>query len=186
MRYMRDSGMERAVLECAAKGVPVFGICGGYQMMGKVISDPQDTECGGSIEGMGLLDSETVFEPEKRQTQVTGKFGEVEGFFSCLSGAGFYGYEIHMGRTEQKGSPLTDLGGGFAGNCAGCYVHGIFDSGEVSGRLVEALFAAKGEERRIKATDRRAYREGQLELLADAVENSLDMGLIYRILEEGI
>ena len=186
MRYMRESGMERAVKECAARGVPVFGICGGYQMMGKTISDPENTECGGSIEGMGLLDSDTVFEPEKRQTQVTGRFGEVGGFFSCLSGAEFYGYEIHMGRTEQRGESLTTLGGGFTGNAAGCYIHGIFDSGEVSGRLVGALFKAKGEERRIKATDRRAYRETQLEKLADAVESSLDMGLIYRILEEGI
>ena len=186
MRYMRESGMERAVLECAGKGVPVFGICGGYQIMGRTISDPQGTECGGSIEGMGLLDCDTVFEPEKRQTQVTGRFGEAEGFFSCLSGASFSGYEIHMGRTTQTGAPLTDLGGSFCGNAAGCYVHGIFDSAEVSGRLIEKLFAAKGEQRRINALDRAAYRETQLELLADNVEKSIDMELIYRILEEGI
>ena len=186
MQYMRESGMEKAVNECFGKGVPVFGICGGYQIMGKTISDPMDTECGGSIEGMGLLDCETVFEEEKRQTQVTGRFGQVEGFFSCLSGAKFTGYEIHMGRTKQNGEPLTDLGGGFSGNAAGCYVHGIFDSAEVSGRLIEKLFAAKGSERSVSAADRAAYRDRQLDILADSVEQSLDMQLIYRILEEGI
>ncbi len=186
MRYMRESGMEKAVLGCAAEGVPVFGICGGYQMMGKTVSDPAGSECGGSIEGMGLLDCDTVFSAEKRQTRVSGRFLEAEGFFSCLSGAEFYGYEIHMGRTEQRGEALTDLGGSFSGNAAGCYVHGVFDSGEVSGKIVEALFAAKGMPRSVKRTDRGAYREGQLDLLADAVENSLDMALIHRILEEGI
>ena len=192
MKFMRDSGMERAVRECVSKGVPVFGICGGFQIMGKSISDPLGTECDGgtdcvhTIEGMGLLPCETVFAEEKRQTQVTGHFGEIGGFFSCLSGAAFEGYEIHMGRTEQSGTALTDIGGCFEGNAAGCYVHGIFDSAEVSKRLVEKLFEVKGKTRRLNALDRAAYREKQLDILADAVRKSLDMELIYRILEEGV
>ena len=119
MKWLRESGMEKAVMECAGAGVPVFGICGGYQIMGRGISDPLGSECGGRTDGMGLLECDTVFAGEKRQTRVSGRFGEVTGAFSCLSGAEFYGYEVHMGVTENAGAELTDCGGCFSGNAAG-------------------------------------------------------------------
>ena len=72
--------------------------------MGKTISDPYESECGGTISGLGMLDCDTEFGTEKRQTQVSGKFGDITGFFSCLSGAEFYGYEVHMGTTKNKGN----------------------------------------------------------------------------------
>ena len=154
--------------------------------MGRNITDPLGSECGGSISGLGLLDCGTIFGSEKKQTQVTGRFGSVTGFFSCLSGAEFYGYEVHMGETEAAGPALTDCGGTFNGNAAGCYVHGIFDSADVSGRLVKALYQRRGLTYSGDITDRRRYRDAQLDLLAENVRKALDMELIYRIIEEGV
>lgn len=186
MKWLRESGLEAAVKSLLAAEVPVFGICGGFQIMGESISDPEGCEGGGSIRGMGLLPCRTVFGGEKRQQRVSGSFGAVEGFFSCLSGAGFEGYEIHMGRTESEGSPLTDIGGSFSGNAAGCYVHGVFDTAEVCGRLLRALFAAKGLRFEQPVIGRREYRSTQLDLLADEVRSALDMDEIYRIARSGV
>ncbi|MBR2284139.1 MAG: cobyric acid synthase [Ruminococcus sp.] len=187
MKWLRVSGVEEEIKKCALSyGIPVFGICGGYQLMGRSVSDPESNECGGSISGMGLLDGETVFGSEKKQTRVSGKFNKLSGFFSCLSGAGFHGYEIHMGSTTDTGTALTDCGGSVSGNAAGCYVHGIFDSEEVSGRLVKRLFEAKGLEYTGHFSSRREYRQKQFDIIADTVRRNIDMELIYRIIREGI
>ncbi len=184
LKWLRESGIETVIKKAAVKGTPVFGICGGYQMLGTVISDPENTEGGGEITGMGLLSGTTVFAGNKRQEQVSGKFNEVTGFWECLSGAEFTGYEIHMGRTEQHDSELTSCGGMFSGNVAGCYVHGIFD--DVSDALIEKLYQIKGIKRNGAKIDRRAYKEQQYDLLADVVRKSLDMDKVYRILQEGV
>lgn len=63
--WLRESGLEAAVKKLASRGTPVFGICGGFQMLGKTVSDPEGTEGGGTLAGMGLLDMETVFLREK-------------------------------------------------------------------------------------------------------------------------
>ena len=186
MKWLRDTGLADAVMSCAAEDVPIFGICGGYQIMGRSITDEVGSEGGGSVKGLGLLDCETVFSADKRQTQVTGRFNEVGGFFSFPSGAEFYGYEVHMGTTDIHGDELTVCGGTFSGNSAGCYVHGIFDSADVSGRIVKYLFSRKGLCYKGSINDRRKYRSEQLDLLADSVRAALDMELIYRIIEEGV
>jgi adenosylcobyric acid synthase len=186
MKWLRETGLAEAVKRCNKADIPIFGICGGYQIMGSTISDPDCCECGGSIEGLGLLPCGTIFGAEKRQTQTSGKFRDIQGAFSFLSGAGFYGYEVHMGVTENNGAELTDCGGSFSGNAAGCYIHGIFDSADVSGRLVRALYKRKGLTYSGSVVDRREYRESQLDLLADGVRKALDMELIYRIIEEGV
>ena len=180
LRWLRTSGMEAAILRLAAKNTPVFGICGGYQMLGERLLDPEHAEGGGELPGLGLLRGETVFMPEKHQTQTKGLLPQVDdGFWSCLSGAEFEGYEIHMGRTP--GGILS-----VNGNTAGSYVHGIFDRADVSERLIRALYDRKGILWNEKGTDRTAYREKQFDLLADTVRKSLDMDKIYHILEEGV
>ncbi|MBQ3855341.1 MAG: cobyric acid synthase [Ruminococcus sp.] len=186
MQWLSESGLARAIKGSFDRQIPVFGICGGYQIMGRTVTDPLGSECGGSVAGLGLLDCETVFTSEKKQTQVRGRFGEVTGFFSCLSGAEFYGYEVHMGVTENTGTELTDCGGAFSGNGAGCYVHGIFDSADVSGRLVKELYRRRGLTYSGISSDRREYRSAQLDILAENVRKALDMELIYRIIEEGV
>ena len=186
MRWMRETGMEQAVLALAGRGFPVFGICGGFQMLGAEISDPEETECGGVAQGLGLLPCRTVFRAEKTQTRTAGGFCDINGFFSCLSGADFYGYEVHMGVTESGCAPLTNRGGCFRGNIAGCYVHGVFDSAGVSGTLVRALYQAKGLQYQGETADRRQYREQQLDRLADTVRENLDIPQIYQIMEDGV
>ena len=186
MKWLRESGLEISVKNLIADGTPVFGICGGYQIMGEEISDPDNTEGGGSISGMGLLKCRTVFAKEKTRKRTSGKFQAPDGFFSCVSGADFYGYEIHSGITADKGTPLTDIGGSFSGNCAGCYIHGIFDSPSVSGNIIKKLYEQKGLKYSGKYIDRNKFREEQFDIIADAVEKNLDIEKIHRIIEEGI
>ena len=181
MCWLRESGMEAAVKRLAAEGTPVFGICGGYQILGEEISDPLGSEGGGSIRGMGLLPCQTVFAADKHRSRVNGRFAQLSGFWACLSGAAYEGYEIHMGETAGTGTPLTEAGGFCEGNVCGCYVHGIFDSAEVSGRLMQALL-----QKAVPAIDRSAYKEQQFDRLAEGVRKSLDIDKIYRILEEGV
>lgn len=186
MRWLRESGLEAAVKRQVSRGVPLFGICGGYQMLGETVSDPLCSEGGGSADGMGLLKCTTVFGAEKKQVRTSGRFCGNDGFFGCLSGAEFSGYEIHMGSTESRSPQLLDCGGAYEGNVCGCYIHGIFDSAQVSERLVRQLFSAKGIEYRGGTADRQAYKEAQFDLLAEGVRRSIDTGLLYRIIEEGI
>lgn len=186
MKWLRESGMELAVGRCAAKGVPVFGICGGFQMLGESISDPLCCEGGGSIKGMGLLKCRTVFGVEKVQTQSEGNFSNIGGFWGFLSGAEFRGYEIHMGTTESDSPELLDCGGAYEGNVCGCYIHGIFDSQYVSERLVRHLYERKGIDYRGGTVNREEYKQSQFDMLADGVRRSIDMDMLYRIIEEGI
>ncbi len=185
MSWLRETGLADAVKKLASNGTPIFGICGGYQLLGKTISDPEKSESGGETEGLGLLECSTVFTAEKRTVRTSGKFRDITGFFSFLSGAGFEGYEIHMGRTLSSGNVLTTTGGMYSGNIAGCYVHGIFDSAEVSEKIIRRLAEIKGVDLPIRYTDRRSYKEKQYDILAEGVRNALDMKLIYKILEKG-
>ena len=101
--WMRGSGLEAAVIKMA-ENIPVCGICGGYQMMGEHISDPEGMENGGTMKGMGLLPVTTRLKREKVRRQVHGTVNKMEGFFSILSGLEFNGYEIHMGDSVKSAS----------------------------------------------------------------------------------
>lgn len=189
MKWLRESGIEAAVIRAAEKGVPVFGICGGYQMLGKIISDPDNTEGGGEIRGMSLLPCTTVFHSEKTRTQISGVMGTLTGPLAALSGKSFSGYEIHMGRTDVEGNCLSRFENGIYDGCNvkniyGSYVHGLFDSTEISREIVMALFKAKGLTYGGKAMSRQEYKETQYKLLADSVRANIDMKLIYKILNE--
>ncbi|MFR9189056.1 MAG: cobyric acid synthase [Anaerotruncus massiliensis (ex Togo et al. 2019)] len=185
---------EAAVKKHAAAGGAVLGICGGYQMLGERLATPTG-EHGGTLCGLGCCPSD-VFAKEKTRTRVTGRFERAEGIFSGLSGAAFEGYEIHMGRTERDCPPLMELrtgrgegkpDGASRGNVCGSYVHGLFDNGETAAALVCCLCKAKGlDASDIAAVDAKSYREAQYDKLAAAVRESLDMGAVYKILEEGI
>lgn len=186
MKWIRESGLEAAIKKCVLKEIPIFGICGGYQILGEKISDPDCSEGGGSIDGMGLLKCKTVFSKEKIRRQTDGNFSEIGGIFSCLSHKKFSGYEIHMGETISESLPLLSCGGAFDGNVYGCYIHGIFDGAEVSESVVKALYKRKNLHYSGKKIDRKAYKEQQYDLLADEVRKNIDMELLYKILNEGI
>jgi len=99
LRWLRESGMAAAVDGLRQRGRVIFGVCGGYQMLGRRIADPDRTEEGGTAEGLGYLDLETVFSSEKRRTRVRGRIGNLPGPLQALGGMEIEGYEIHMGRT---------------------------------------------------------------------------------------
>ena len=181
--WLRQSGLEAAIQKAAAAGTPVFGICGGYQMLGRSISDPDGAEAekGTQVAGMGLLPTETVFQGDKRQTQVSGTLNPVDGILSPLSGMAYEGYEIHMGRSGDQ-PPL--LGSG----CVyGTYIHGIFDAPGIADAVLGALCRKKGLSPTILTSfDPTAYKERQYDLLAQAVRDNLDMDLVYRILNREV
>ncbi|CAN2532291.1 Cobyric+acid+synthase [Methylocapsa aurea] len=124
----REAGWHIDLAAHIRRGGRVFGICGGYQMMGRRIADPQGLEGPpGAVEGLGLLDMETVFETEKVLKQVRGA--------TVAETIPFYGYEMHAGRTEGPdcARPLLrfedgrlDGAASADGRCAGVYVHGFF------------------------------------------------------------
>ena len=197
LRWLRTTGLEAAILRASDRGCAVLGICGGYQMLGELISDPEGMEATGEMAGMGLLPVQTVFGREKRTVQSEGTFGEVGGVLSALSGQPVLGYEIHMGRTERRGGqPLVALGRGGTdhvedgcqcGNVYGCYLHGLFDHAAVTNALARALLLAKGlDPQAAQAFDMVSYRQEQYDLLASGVRSSLDMERIYQIIEEGV
>lgn len=197
LKHMRQSGMEAAVIQYASKGGVVFGICGGYQMLGESLEDPHGVEEGGSMKGMCLLPGNTRFGVEKRRTQVKGSFGKVEGTLSELSGKDFEGYEIHMGQTycEDEGSNhLTQfsvvnekeentLEGSQKGHIYGSYVHGIFDAEGIAHTIIKALLEKKGIQYELGATMALdAYKESQYDALAANVREHLDMDAIYQMM----
>ena len=181
--WLRQSGLEAAILHAADAGTVLFGVCGGFQMLGTHISDPEGAEAAGvtEIDGMGLLDIETVFYGEKRQTQTDGVCAGVGGALSGLNGLHYSGYEIHMGRSGQ-GSAIEEQG-----NVYGSYIHGLFDAPAVADTLLRALCEQKGLDfADLGSFDAAAYKERQYDLLAEAVRSGLDMELVYRILKREI
>lgn len=99
LKWLREIGLEAAILKHAARDKPIFGICGGYQMLCETLRDPYGVEHGGEMKGLGLIKAATSFEQQKTRTRITGEFKNVEGIFKGLTGKHFEGYEIHMGQT---------------------------------------------------------------------------------------
>mgnify|MGYP002094736708 CR=1 FL=1 len=144
--WLRESGLEAAVLRLSAAGTPVLGVCGGYQMLGEQLCDPAGEESGTpcTLRGLGLLPTTTVFGTEKHLTQ-TAACVTTEPF----AGAKLTGYEIHAGRTEVRGSAFCILADGTPEGCVqgdvfGTYLHGLFDSGELTEQLAAYLCRRKG------------------------------------------
>lgn len=144
LRWLRQSGLEGAMLKAARKGTVIFGICGGYQMLGEMLRDPDGIESAGELRGMGLLPIETYFSGEKKRTRVKGRFSKASGILRTLEGLEFEGYEIHMGETKyldigRDRNSDSDRNGDRDSNCdrsgegkQAAYMTEIFDS--ISGR----------------------------------------------------
>ena len=180
LRWLRQCGLEAAIHKAADAGTLVFGVCGGYQMLGRTVSDPEQVEAAGTTEilGMGLLEMDTIFLGEKVQAQTTGVFAGISGVLSDLNGMSYSGYEIHMGRSEEEMPALAGTG-----NVYGSYVHGVFDASGISDTILKALCVRKGIDfDALETFDVEAYKERQYDLLADAVRSGLDMEFIYRAL----
>lgn len=195
MAALVETGMNRKILRCHKEGSIVFGICGGYQILGNRIYDPQRTESDmESIEGLGLLACETMFRQEKTTTLTEG----IDNIFQCR----VKGYEIHMGETlikegykpflqlvSQNGSDTNAVDGMISNDNTvfGTYLHGIFDSKAFVESFINMLRERKGlKPIQLDVKDYWEFKEQQYDQLAEVVRGSLDMERIYRILEEGI
>lgn len=194
LKWLRQSGLESKITRHAGAGKAVFGVCGGYQMLGEIINDPENVEAGGSIKGLGLLKNTTTFYNNKTRTQVNGKINDIKGFYHDLSGIEVNGYEIHMGDTEilegerlntieiSAGKSDKNFDGCVSNNIAGSYIHGIFDNSDVVNTIVKILLKQKGMSTyELEHFDIEDYKESQYDILADSVRNSLDMEKIYKI-----
>lgn len=202
LAWMRQNGLEAAILKAAASGKLIFGICGGYQMLGETLSDPDGVEGGGTMKGMGLLPMDTVFAGDKTRTRVSGAFTTVGGRLKELSGVELEGYEIHMGVSilREGASSLTEItdhgaqtkgktkeDGAYTDHVYGTYVHGVFDKEEVPKAVIRAIGREKGlDVSQITSVDFAKFKETQYDLLAAGLREHLDMKKIYEILEEGI
>ena len=199
LRWLRESGMEALILKAADRGTLIFGICGGYQMLGETLSDPHGVEAGGSMRGMGLLPMDTIFAEKKTRTQVTGRFLDLDGDYETLSEVEFTGYEIHMGDSVRRNpaKPCTSVRDGvtgkektegtFTGNVCGTYVHGIFDKEETALALIRAAGKKKGVDvSRMEGVDFASFKEQQYDILAAELRKHLDIKKIYEILEQGV
>ena len=184
LRWLRETEIAEEILALYGSGTAVLGVCGGYQMLGRSLSDPENAESGGTAEGLGLLPCETVFTGKKTRTR-----RQAVCDAGPFAGARLEGYEIHMGRTRSAAAPFCIMedgteDGAVAENVFGTYLHGLFDSGELVERVAGWLAERKGI--RIpeqKTENRAAYRNRQYDLLADTVRSSLDMKTIEQAME---
>ena len=193
LKWMRQNGIE-AVVKKMAEEIPVWGICGGYQMLGERISDPEGMEEGGVIRGMELLPVVTELKKEKLRCQTEGRINKLEGVFSVLSEVMFTGYEIHMGRTDlAENGKITrkDINSEKAvisvgkKNVYGTYIHGIFDKGSIAAVIVQTLAEKKGMQiKNGMVEDYESFKAKQYDKLADTLREYLNMEEIYGMLGE--
>ena len=177
------AGKGSEIKAAIADGKTFLTICGGYQMLGQQLDDPTGSESGRvqSLRGLGLLPTRTVFSEQKRRTQVTATV-TAEPF----AGAKLTGYEIHTGRTVVEGTPFDTLADGQPEGCVngsvfGTYLHGLFDTGELTEKLTVFLCKQKGIAPEAAAlVPMEQYRQQQFDLLADGVRGALDMAAVYR------
>ncbi len=200
LKWLRQTGFEPRIKRHANEGKALFGICGGYQMLGEKIYDPDNVESGGEIRGLELLKAETTFYNEKIRTQIKGRFNNIEGFYKELSKVEFEGYEIHMGDTDIKdenslsiinvvsnagNKPSESENGAVNDNIAGSYIHGIFDNSQVVNTIVKILYDKKGlTVEDLENFDIKEFKNTQYDILAQTVRNTIDMKKIYEILKD--
>lgn len=185
MAFLRDSGLAEALLRYERAGGRIVGVCGGYQMLGLRICDPHGVESKAirDIAGLGLLPVHTVLEPEKITRQV-----DAAVILPGANGpAALRGYEIHMGRTcAAVGAgccPQDYLTAAPDGRIWGSYVHGLFDSDGMRDALI--AWACGSAQNVGSGFSYRSFKECNYDLLADTVEQHVDVEGIFRRLGIG-
>lgn len=181
LSFLRKQGFFNQLTEFAEKGGVLVGICGGYQMLGKTISDPHHIETGTTMfEGLGILEIETMLHPEKTLMKKSG--------MHIGSGHRVSGYEIHHGRSAGAVAPILEFDDfsvcgscNERGNVWGAYLHGIFDEDAFRRWFVDGLRVKKGLKAKKKILAPYSI-DASLDELADVVRECLDIKKIYRIL----
>ena len=174
LAFLRAQGWDIDLAAHVRRGGRVLGVCGGYQMLGRRVSDPDGVEgAPSSVEGLGLLDVETVMTRHKTLRPVAGRLA---------GGARFEGYEMHVGRTTGAGSPMLTFDDGLVdgaisgdGLVRGAYVHGLFDRGEARAALLAELGAASD------AIDQAVRVDQALDEVAAALEQAFDIPALAAI-----
>ncbi len=197
LAWMNQQGLSQAVKELHAGGAAVIGVCGGYQMLGTKVSDPEHIESSiTELDGLGLLDLTTVFEGSKETHRIKGRVVAATGLLAGASGMSVSGYEIHMGRTVGEGiSPpfriedradvpvdgAGELDGALdaSGSVMGTYIHGLFHNGELRTAILNELARRKGVS--LPGVTNELDLDREYDKLADWVRSSLDMDLVYRM-----
>lgn len=179
---LRRNGTAQAIMQAHRNGTTIVGICGGYQMLGQTIQDPDGVEGAVSeLPGLGLLPLTTCMNAEKITRQVTFGFSDGAGWSDCVC----TGYEIHQGLSNTHGAaPLVRMSDGSVegcrtDHCLGTYVHGILDNAPFIEHLL-APFAKRSEQPALSAE---AFRQQQYDLLADHVRKHINMDQLYTILQ---
>ena len=204
LMFLRKNGLENQIKELHRRGKLVIGICGGYQMLGKVLKDPYHVENDlEEVEGIGLLDVETTFEMEKTTTQVKAILDEnLHGYLENLSGKEVSGYEIHMGITKrnensnnfvtvkQKLEQKVNYQVGSVNkecNVFGTYLHGIFDDIDFTRTVLNNIRKMKNlEPIESNVKSFKEFKNQQYDKLADYLREHLDMEKIYEIMENSL
>ncbi len=196
LAHLRSSGREQEILRAASAGVPIIGICAGYQMLGSAIHDPAVIESSTVLTaGMGLLPVTTRFVPAKSTHQVRARTLAGFGLLAKAKDTLISGYEIHMGQTERQGASqpflieqrsqqlCSDSDGALSvdGNVVGTYIHGLFHNDELRRAILQELAERKGQT--LEASTGQFSADEQYDRLAAHVRESLDMKLIQRILD---
>jgi adenosylcobyric acid synthase len=198
--YLKNSGLSDEIIRQCRKGTVIFGVCGGYQILGNTIKDPYKTESlVDEINGLGILDIDTVFEKEKTTTQVEGEVVFAGENMKSLEGLKVSGYEIHMGKTKHGqsakeflkftnslGQNIDILDGAVneEGNVFGTYLHGVFDSLEFTRSLLNLIRERKGMdsvESSVKSF--KDFKEREYDKLAKLIRENIDMDKVYEIMK---
>lgn len=198
--FLKRSGLADRITELNRSGIPVVGICGGFQILGSELNDPLHTESQiPRMEGLGLLDISTTFYSEKVTTQVEGAAAGTGPLLGGAKGCRVTGYEIHMGKTElspgtypafsiieSNGREVNSPDGAVSpdGTVFGTYIHGIFDSSEFRRQVLNNLRVKKGLMPLSPAASTPAFeqRDKDLDKLAAVVRGSLDMDKVYALM----
>ena len=173
LAWLRDRGLDRAVVAHAGAGRPVLGICGGFQMLGREINDPDGIEgaVNARVEGLGLLDLRTDFDATKVL-----RLREGEAF-----GVSATGYEIHHGRVSPAPGVERFLGGARAGHVLGTMWHGSLESDDLRAALLADVADGLGRTWAPSGVSFPAARERRLDLLGDLVEEHLDVEALLEL-----
>ena len=203
MKDLIEKNIGREIVRIAKKGTPVFGICGGFQMLGQKIMDPEKIESDlKEISGLGLLDIETVMKSDKTTTQYKNKVKNVSGILTGTEGMEIKGYEIHQGysypvneKNEENNNSENilkndtaclfgdeKLKGAVKDNIAGTYIHGIFDNSEFTSHFLNEVRKLKGLDRIDENFSYSDYKNREYDKLAEVLRENLDIQKIYEIM----